>query len=254
MSEKVWNPSFKDAPAKRRQTFRDAADAYQYFTGETMSADEAADAFWYVRLRQRMVALRKQTVGNQANVASGMGTSQSEVSRLENGLGPGTRLGTLRSYLAVCRTSLEELMASLEESPESELQDAREEPNAKPKMRLVIESQEFTGVEAEGVLESLHALNNLLRHSSLDRQERKAFILGVLYELTKVREGASSLPNWDFDVQIAVPDEVHEPIFKNILEKPGLAMLRKMMVKDSSTLSASAFRELIAEPLNLSDF
>ena len=114
MPKKVTIPIAEDPSVKRREGFRDAAEAYKYFTGKTMSADEATDAFWYIRLQQRMIARRKETVGNQAAVAAAMGTSQSEVSRLENGLGPGTRLGTLRSYLAACGTSLEEVMASLD--------------------------------------------------------------------------------------------------------------------------------------------
>ncbi len=243
MPEKASIPIGKGAPAQRTEPFQDAAEAYKYFTGETMSAGEAADAFWYVRLRQRMIARRKAAVENQAKVASAMGTSQSEVSRLENGLGPGTRLGTLRTYLAVCGTSLEEVISSSDERSDADLREDQEELDQKAKMRLVIEGQEFAGVEAKGVLEALHALNNLLRQSSLDRQKRKGFILGFLHELASVREDASSRPGRDFDVQVTVPNEHYEPLLKNIT-----------MVDITSALSASDFRKTIAEPLDLSDF
>ena len=243
MREKVSIPIVKDASAKRKEPFQDAAEAYKYFTGETMSADQAADAFWYVRLRQRMIARRKEVAENQAKVASAMGTSQSEVSRLENGLGPGTRLGTLRTYLAACGTSLEDLIASLDEGSGADLREDREEPDEKSKMRLVIEGHEFVGVEAKGVLEALHALNNLLRRSSLDRQERKGFILGFLHELAGAREDASSRPSRDFDVRVTAPDDDYQPLLKNIT-----------MVDGTSALSVSDFRRTIAEPLDLSDF
>jgi transcriptional regulator with XRE-family HTH domain len=243
MSEKVMPPSAEVASAKRRKGFRDAAEAYEYLTGKTMSADELADAFWYVRLRQRIVARRKATVGSQEDMASAMGTSQSEVSRLENGLGSGTRLGTLRSYLAACGTSLEEVIASLDEQSDSDLEQSQKQWAKEPKKRLVIEGHEFTGFEAEGVSEALQAVNNLLLQSSVDRQKREAFILRFLHELASVRESASSRPGRIVDVMVAVSDKSCAPLLTNI-----------DVVENATALSTSDFREKIAEPLDLSDF
>ncbi len=243
MAKKMLTPVLNNCPASREQKFRDAAEAYEYFTGTTLTADDTADSLWYVRLQNRMVAHRKATVGNQVDVAARMGTSQSEVSRLENGLGPGTRLGTLRGYLAACETSLEELLASLGDAADAEDQNDQERDFEESTRRLVIEGHEFIGTEAKGVLEALQALNNLLRQSSISRAERKAFILAFLHGLAQVRSGLSTHPSQDFDVHVSGPDEVTLPVVEGI----------KVAGKGSG-LSAADFRKEIAEPLNLIDF
>ncbi len=225
----------KDVAAARGRSFRDAAEAYQYLTGAALSGHEAAEAMWYERLRRRLVGMRKSASRNQDQVAHAMDTSQSEVSRLENSLGAGTRLGTLRAYLAACGESPEALFAPHE---------ARTAPSGRD-MRLVIEGKEFAGVEAVGILESLHAINNLLRGSELSRAQRKDFILGFLYELSKVREGSGALPDHDIDVDIRIPAGAQEPMV-GISAVPGGS--------GAGALSERRFRDSIAQPLSLSDF
>jgi transcriptional regulator with XRE-family HTH domain len=232
---KTPGPSFADMVSERGKTFRNAADAYRYLTGKTLSADEAADALWYERLRRRMIGARKQASLNQDEMARLMGTGQSEVSRLENNLGAGTRLGTLKAYLAACGSSPEAFF-----TPE----EARAVPSGHD-MRLVIEGHEFTGVEAAGILESLHAINNLLRGSAMSRVQRKDVILGFLYELSRLREQGGALPDHDIDVEIAIPAGAQGPMV-GLSAKPGGA--------ETGIASERRFRDAVAQPLSLSDF
>jgi transcriptional regulator with XRE-family HTH domain len=220
MSKTVSHGSFQDAVEARGLSFRNAAEAYEYLTGEEISENEAADALWYERLRNRMVAARRRSSLSQAAVADAMGTSQSEVSRLENSLCPGTRLGTLRSYVSAFGASLETLLASPGRAPGA---GAGETSAAVEEMRLVIEGEEFTGVEAVGVLESLRALNKVLLFSPTTRALRKTFILGFLSKLGASRREIAASPN------------------------------RHVRVQFPKRLSDKSFREAIAEPLELDD-
>ena len=57
-------------------------------------------------LRTLLLQARECAGQSQSEVARRMGVRQSEVSRLETSIGPGTRLGRLRAYLAACDATL----------------------------------------------------------------------------------------------------------------------------------------------------
>lgn len=274
--------TFKDVMTNRAQSFESAADAYQFLTGKTLSEDEAAETLWYERLRRRMIAARKEGDKNQAEIARSMDTSQSEVSRLENGLGPGTRLGTLRGYLSACGTSLEELIGpeggqhgtglpddSMRSAPTVTGQTSVDDPfpsrdtspdtrtgsvtPSKKAMRLVIEGQEFVGVEAIGILESLHAVNNLLCDGNINPVQRKEIILGFLRELSKIRSGAAKFPSHAVDVHIDVR-QLYGSATPPESFTHGFAGMAGRVFAQSDSVSDLTFRRDVAEPLKLVGF
>lgn len=112
MSSEKRGPTLKEVMAARGRSYADAAEAYAAYSGTALPPAALDEALWYERLRRRMVAARKSHGKSQGDVARAMETSQSEVSRLETSLGPGTRLGTLRGYVAACETTVEALLVS----------------------------------------------------------------------------------------------------------------------------------------------
>lgn len=241
-------PTLKEVMAARGRSFSSAAEAYEALTGETLSDEAAAEGLWYERLRRRMVAARKGRGRSQGDVARAMETSQSEVSRLENGFGPGTRLGTLRGYLAACDTTLEALIAVEGEAPAAELQEAAPQTvEVGTAARLAVEDEVFLGNEAVGIMESMHAINNLLRGVSIGRDQRKDMILGFLDELSHVR-GGLTIPLLNLNVTIPLPKDAKAPDIsvRKAAERAGGTQ--------TETVSEERFRETIARPLDLSDF
>jgi len=228
----MTDDTLNDVMARRGRAYRDAAEAYRLLTGEVLPEEEAAEKLWYQRVRQRMVAARKRNDRSQAQIAHTMGTSQSEVSRLENSLGPGTRIGTLRAYLAAAGSSLESVLDVA----------AQGAPVERAPVRLTVEGRAFTGAEIPGILESLHAVNNLLRRSGMEREQRRHFILGFLHELDRARGGLAASGAGP-DVAIDVPREA-----------PGPTITVPIVQRTDTTLSEAEFRDAIAAPLKLADF
>ena len=258
MTQERPGRTFKDVIAEQGKSFGNAAEAFRYLTGETLSDEAAAEALWYERLRRRLVAARKSAFANQAALARAMGTSQSEVSRLENGLGPGTRFGSLRSYLTACGTSLEALMADPENdsssaNPSNKAAQAGSSSGQSRDVRLVIEGEEFLGVEAVGILESLHAVNNLLRRAEVGREARKDFILSFLYEISQVHGAPTRTRILDLDVKIDVPSPAQGA--RIVLQGVQVPAAAKGPTDTSfRTVTVGQFRVDVAEPLNLVDF
>jgi transcriptional regulator with XRE-family HTH domain len=86
--------------------FRSAEEAAEAFFGEKLAEREIGESRWYDDLRDRLRTMRSIAGLSQAAVAERLEIGQSEVSRLETSLGPGTRLGRIRAYLATCDASL----------------------------------------------------------------------------------------------------------------------------------------------------
>ncbi len=227
----------KDGGRVRALAFADAGEAYRALSGEALPEERLAELLWYERLRRRLVGIRKAAECTQNAVANAIGVTQSEVSRLENTLGPGTQLGTVRAYLEACDSSPDALFApepaggqggepapggaegGIGEAPAAGAGDAPGEPLVR------IEDREFRGAEAVGVLECIGALNNLLIARGVAAEERKEQILGFLEHLR--REPAHAA------VALEIP----------VLQRPR-----------PRAMSYAAFLSQVAGPLELSDF
>jgi len=75
-------------------------------TGRVPTPRERAEAAFYGGLRPVLLAARDDAVLSQSDLAQRLEMGQSEVSRLETSVGPRTRLGRIRDYLAGCGARL----------------------------------------------------------------------------------------------------------------------------------------------------
>lgn len=75
--------------------------------GRAPTAAETQAAAAYGDLRWALRAAREDAGLSQTEVAGRMELGQSEVSRLESSVGPITRLGRIRNYLAACGATME---------------------------------------------------------------------------------------------------------------------------------------------------
>lgn len=74
--------------------------------GRPLTAAEQRESAAYDALRAALRGARDDAALSQAELARRLELGQSEVSRLETAVGPGTRLGRIRRYLAVCGAEL----------------------------------------------------------------------------------------------------------------------------------------------------
>lgn len=88
----------------RTKSFATGAEAFRWIAGDTNTDVSGAgeDLHWFDDLRGRLRRLRKAQNLSQAELAGRLHRPQSEISRLENSLGPGSRLGNVRDYVRAC--------------------------------------------------------------------------------------------------------------------------------------------------------
>jgi transcriptional regulator with XRE-family HTH domain len=80
-----------------------ADDALRWIAeGIDLPDGDAREEEWFESLRRQLRALRKERGLSQTVVAERLERPQSEVSRLENSLGPGSRIGAIRDYVKAC--------------------------------------------------------------------------------------------------------------------------------------------------------
>ena len=77
-------------------------DVVRRLIGREPTAEELQAAAAYGDLRWALRAAREDAGLSQTEIAARMALGQSEVSRLESSVGPITRLGRIRNYLAAC--------------------------------------------------------------------------------------------------------------------------------------------------------
>jgi transcriptional regulator with XRE-family HTH domain len=87
--------------------FNSLSDAVAVVTGRRPTDREIRESAWYDSLRNAVRLARQDAGSSQTDVANCLGLTQSEVSRLETSLGPGTRLGRLRDYLGACAAEID---------------------------------------------------------------------------------------------------------------------------------------------------
>lgn len=68
---------------------------------------ELAELAGYEDLREAMRAARNDSGASQLDIAALLDIGQSEVSRLETSIGPGSRIGRIKRYLAACGAELQ---------------------------------------------------------------------------------------------------------------------------------------------------
>ena len=200
-------------------TVKSAAQAYRYLSGQDLPDEQMAELLWWERLRRCLVQIRLAAGRTQSAVAEAIGVTQSEISRLENTLGPGTQLGTVLTYLKAC-----------DSSPQVLFGDAPVGEAANGEAVLRIEGEEFRGAEAAGVLECVRALNKLLVRRGIDAKERMEQILAFLRQLQ------------------------HEPTPSPMGQRAGALEIQLGAAPSGEPMSIEAFRRDIAKPLQLVDF
>ena len=84
------------------ETFKSVDDFVEAISGERPSDDEHRELDWYRGVRDGLRALRNAAELNQGDLADELGVRQSEVSRIETTLGPGTRIGRIREFAKKC--------------------------------------------------------------------------------------------------------------------------------------------------------
>jgi transcriptional regulator with XRE-family HTH domain len=77
-------------------------DALNILIGRPITAAEADEATWYSELASSLRICRQSAGKSQTDIAEHLGTTQSEVSRLERGVSTGTSVGRLKSYVESC--------------------------------------------------------------------------------------------------------------------------------------------------------
>lgn len=88
----------------RTKSFATGAEAFRWIAGD-MDTDVSGaeeDLRWFDDLRGQLRRLRKARNLSQVELAGRLHRPQSEISRLENSLGPGSRLGNVRDYVRAC--------------------------------------------------------------------------------------------------------------------------------------------------------
>lgn len=81
-------------------------DVLRRLIGRDPTPEERNTAAAYGDLRWALRAAREDAGLSQTEIAAGMELAQSEVSRLETSIGPATRIGRIRDYLAACRARM----------------------------------------------------------------------------------------------------------------------------------------------------
>jgi transcriptional regulator with XRE-family HTH domain len=84
-----------------------APDTAERLIGRPLTPAERDEGEAYDALRAALRAAREDAGLAQAELARRLELGQSEVSRAETSVGPGTRLGRIRAYLAACGAHLE---------------------------------------------------------------------------------------------------------------------------------------------------
>lgn len=86
---------------------------FEALTGSPPTDDEIADLIFYSGLQTVLRNKRKKCNLSQTELAERIGELQSEISRLERTIGPGTGLGKIRNHLKGCGATLEEVLAGV---------------------------------------------------------------------------------------------------------------------------------------------
>lgn len=84
------------------ETFKSVDDFVETISGERPSDDARRELDWYDDLRDGLRMLRNAADLSQSDLAGKLGVGQSEVSRIETTLGPGTRIGRIREFAKKC--------------------------------------------------------------------------------------------------------------------------------------------------------
>ncbi len=86
---------------------------FEALTGSPPTNDEIDDLIFYSGLQTMLRNKRKECNLSQTELAEQIGELQSEISRLERTIGPGTGLGKIRNHLKGCGATLEEVLAEV---------------------------------------------------------------------------------------------------------------------------------------------
>jgi hypothetical protein len=99
-------PGVTPAPADTAAELGDPNATAARLLGQDLTQEEIAEATAYDDLRAVLLAARDDADRSQTEIAEKMAIKQSEVSRLETTVGPGTRIGRLKKYLEACDARL----------------------------------------------------------------------------------------------------------------------------------------------------
>lgn len=92
-------PAASDPSRVASRSFGSASDLIEAMLGERPTLKQERAVAWYEELRQAARACREAAGMTQAEFADHTGCQQSEVSRLERGLGPMTAIGRIKSHI-----------------------------------------------------------------------------------------------------------------------------------------------------------
>lgn len=88
--------------AEAAATSNDLREVVSSILGRAPSEYEVDEGIWYDALRATLRQARADDETSQGQIAERLKVAQSEVSRLETSVGPGTSLGRVRDYLRAC--------------------------------------------------------------------------------------------------------------------------------------------------------
>lgn len=102
MANRPTEETAKQPRPESARRFARGEDAVEWVMGAPMSEQDAREVEWYERLRLAMRDVRNAAGKQQSAIAAALGRTQSEISRLERGVGPGTGIGRIKSYFEAC--------------------------------------------------------------------------------------------------------------------------------------------------------
>lgn len=218
----------------RTQSFATGAEAFRWIAGDTDTDVSGAeeDLRWFDDLRGRLRRLRKAQNLSQAELAGRLQRPQSEISRLENSLGPGARLGNVRDYVRACGEDFNVSFGPVDLAGENAMlgdfgrgpgvpggQGLREGLSIREEMLAVpvsvvesglpgriaqswtgrstpvclqIEGRNFVGQEASVLLAVLRTLTRMLETLGFSEIQRRDLIRDLLEEMDRASERGAS--------------------------------------------------------------
>ncbi len=174
------------------------AEAVEAITGRRPDDTTLSELKWYQAVRDRLRHVRNDADLSQQALAGKLGVQQSEVSRIENSLGPGTRLGKLRAYAAACGAQVGVAIVATKDRRALLRQNRAGKPQSGSvpgwaPARVSVDSVRFREQDLAVVSEALPALEEAMFSCSLETKTALALRHRFLEQLAR-RRGSANAP------------------------------------------------------------
>ncbi|GIK98241.1 MAG: hypothetical protein BroJett029_24500 [Alphaproteobacteria bacterium] len=172
--------------------FTRGRDAVEWVTETALTERESEEIGWYERLRLAMRDTRESAGKLQAEIAAELDKTQSEISRLERGVGPATGIGRIKSYVEACggRFGCVVIDARGEVILDELGRHAREVPSSEP--QIDIAGGALTLGEMRSLSLILEGVNRELIAEGLDTRKREEILNRSLRSVARAESAAAA--------------------------------------------------------------